>query len=149
MADRIFGFIALAVALGYGFIAFARIKAPFQYDPLGPESWPRILSVAAVLCCLYILVRPDNIRFKVLGHTMLRIALVVVLLAAYAALFEPLGFILATALFCGILSRMLGATNLQMVLFGIGSGVGGYALCAGLLDLNLPAGAIFRQLLNS
>ena len=146
MADRIFGCIALAIALGYGFIAFTVIKAPFQYDPLGPESWPRILSGVAVLCCLYIIIRPDDGKFKVLSHTLIRITLVVVLLAGYAYLFERLGFILSTALFCGVLSKMLGATRLQTVIFGIASGVLGYGLCAGLLDLNLPIGAVVKSL---
>lgn len=146
MADRIFGCIALVIALGYGFIAFTIIKAPFQYDPLGPETWPQILSVVAGLCCLYIFFRPDDRRFKVLGDTIARIGIVVILLSAYAYLFEPLGFILSTALFCGILSKMLGATNLQMVVFGIASGVFGYGLCAGLLDLNLPVGVVVKTL---
>lgn len=146
MVDRIFGSIALVISLIYGFIAFTVIKAPFQYDPLGPEAWPRILSVVATLCCFYIIVRPDRLRFNVLGHTLIRIGLVVLLLSAYAVLFERLGFIVSTALFCGVLSRMLGATNKQAVLFGAASGLLGYGLCAGLLDLNLPIGAIFKTL---
>lgn len=146
MADRIFGSIALVISLIYGFIAFTIIKAPFQYDPLGPEAWPRILSVVAALCCLYIIARPDGYKFKVLGHTLTRIALVVLLLSAYAVLFERLGFIISTALFCGVLSNMLGATGKQAVLFAIASGILGYGLCVGLLDLNLPAGAIFKNL---
>lgn len=148
MADRIFGCIALIIALSYGFIAFTIIKAPFQYDPLGPETWPQILAVVAVLCCCYILAYPDDRRFRVLGHTMVRIALVVFLLSAYAAFFEPLGFILSTALFCGVLSKMLGATVKQAVLFGIASGVFGYGLCAGLLDLNLPVGEIVKHFMK-
>jgi len=148
MADRIFAGIALAITLIYGFVAFTVIKAPFQYDPLGPETWPRILSVVALLCCFYIIVRPDDRKFKVLGNTMVRISLVVLLLAAYAYLFEPFGFILSTALFCGVLSRMLGATIVQAVLFGIGAGVCGYGLCVGLLDLNLPVGNIFKYLMH-
>lgn len=142
MADRIFGVIALAISIGYGYIAFTIIKAPFQYDPLGPETWPRILSVCSTLCCLYILILPDRTRFKILGSTLLRIAIVVILLGAYAYLFEPLGFILSTTLFCMVLSKLLGATKLQAAVFGLASGVLGYGLCAGLLDLNLPIGAV-------
>ncbi len=147
MADRIFGSISLAISIVYGFIAFAIIKAPFQYDPLGPESWPEILSVVAGLCWVYIIIRPDQYKFKSPGnHTLVRIGVIVALLSAYAYLFEPLGFILSTALFCGVLSRLLGANNLQAGLFGIASGVLGYGLCAGLLDLNLPLGAVFKIL---
>lgn len=146
MADRIFGSIALVIALIYGFIAFTIIKAPFQYDPLGPEAWPQILSVVAAICCLFIIARPDSQKFKVLGHTLTRIGLVVLFLSAYAVLFERLGFIVSTAIFCLVLSRLLGATGKQAVLFGIVSGILGYGLCAGLLDLNLPIGAIFKNI---
>jgi len=146
MADRIFGCIALAIALGYGYIAFTIIEAPFQYDPLGPETWPQILSVFAGLCCIYIIIRPDGTRFKVLGTTLTRIAILIILLSAYAYLFEPLGFILSTALFCLVLSKILGATAWQAGLFGVASGGLGYLLCAVLLDLNLPEGIILKIL---
>jgi len=146
MADRIFGCIALVIAIGYGYIAFTIIEAPFQYDPLGPETWPQILSVAAALCCLYIIIRPDGDGFKVLSKTLVRIGVLIVLLSAYAYLYEPLGFILSTALFCLVLSRILGASILQAVLFGAASGGIGYLLCAVLLDLNLPQGVIIKLL---
>ncbi len=146
MADRIFGCIALAIALGYGFIAFTIIEAPFQYDPLGPESWPQILSVAACLCCLYIIIFPDGTRLKVLGTTLVRIAVLVVLLSTYAYCYEPLGFIVSTTLFCLVLSKILGATIWQAGLFGVASGGGGYLVCAVLLDLNLPEGVVLKIL---
>ncbi len=144
MADRIFGCIALAIVLGYGFIAFTIIEAPFQYDPLGPETWPQILSVFAGLCCIYIISLPDKDGFKVLGTTLVRIAILVILLSAYAYLYEPLGFILSTTLFCLVLSKILGATVWQAGLFGVATGVFGYLICAVLLDLNLPEGIIIK-----
>lgn len=146
MADRIFGCIALAIALGYGFIAFTIIEAPFQYDPLGPESWPQILSVFACFCCVYIIIFPDGTRLKVLGTTVARIAILLTLLSAYAYLFEPLGFIVSTTLFCLVLSRILGARAWQASLFGVASGSIGYLLCAVILDLNLPEGMVLQLL---
>lgn len=144
MADRIFGCITLAIVLGYGFIAFTIIEAPFQYDPLGPESWPQILAVFAGLCCIYIILLPDGGGFKVLGTTLVRIAVLIVLLSGYAYLFEPLGFILSTTLFCLVLSKILGATVGQAMLFGVASGGFGYLICAVLLDLNLPEGMVLQ-----
>lgn len=142
MADRLFGICILAISLAYGVIAFTLIKAPFQYDPLGPESWPRILSVAAVLCSLYIVIKPDVKRFGVEGHTLLRIAIVVIMLGAYAHFFESAGFILSTTVFCGIFSRLFGAKLWEAVLFGVASGIFGHLLCVLVLDLNLPKGVL-------
>lgn len=142
MADRIFGVLALLISIGYGYIAFTVIKAPFQYDPLGPESWPQILSLLAGICSLYILFRPESRKFKIENLTLVRIGLVVALLCFYAYLFEPLGFIFSTCIFCTLLSRMLGASTLSSIVFGGASGVLGYGLCAGLLDLNLPEGVL-------
>ncbi len=142
MADRIFGTIVLLVVLAYGFIAFTVIEAPFQYDPLGPESWPQILAVCAFLCCLYVLIKPDDLKFGVAGNVLSRIGIVVVLLIAYAHFFESAGFIIATAVFCAIFSRLFGATYKECTLFGIASGVIGYVVCALLLDLNLPKGIL-------
>lgn len=146
MADRIFGLIVLAITIGYSIIAFTVIEAPFQYDPLGPETWPQILGVGCGLTCLWIIIRPDSEGFKVAGTTLGRIGIVLALLIGYAWMFEPLGFIISSALFCALLARMLGGTNLRSILFGAVSGIVGYILCAGLLELNLPAGIIVNTL---
>lgn len=146
MADRIFAGVLLLVTLAYSVIAFTTIKAPFQYDPLGPESWPRILSIVAIICLLVILWKPDTDKLDVAGQTWFRLAATVVLLVAYSELYEPLGFILATILFGTVLSAMLGASVLRAIIFGFAAGIGGYLLCAVLLDLNLPQGEIFETL---
>ena len=144
MADRILGSIALAIILIYGYFAFTVIRAPFQYDPLGPETWPQILAAVAGLCSLYILIRPDRRGFKLGRDSLRRIAVVVVLLALYAFLYEHLGFILSTALFCGVLARMLGDSAIRAAIFGICFGSVGYFLCVKLLALNLPGGLLFK-----
>lgn len=138
MADRIFAGVLLLVTLAYGFIAFTIIKAPFQYDPLGPESWPQILSVVAVLCILGVIWKPDTESLGVSARTWFRLGAMIVLLFAYAELYEPLGFIASTVLFGAIVARMLGATWIRAGLFGLGAGVLGWVLCVEILDLNLP-----------
>jgi putative tricarboxylic transport membrane protein len=142
MADRIFAIVALAVIGIYGYIAFTVIEAPFQYDPLGPESWPQILSIVAGISAALILLRPSSLSINLNRMVGGRIAIVIVLLAAYTASFEPLGFIIATILFCTLFSVVLGAQKLRAVYFGIATGILGYGLCSGLLDLNLPAGLL-------
>ena len=142
MADRIFAGVLLLVALGYSYIAFTVIKAPFQYDPIGPEGWPRLLGIVAILCTGYLVVRPDIARFDVTRATLARLGILIVLLFAYAATFQPLGFVLSTWAFCTVLAAILGATPVRALVFGAASGILGYLLCTVLLDLNLPAGIL-------
>ena len=138
MADRIFAAVLLLVTLAYGYIAFTIIKAPFQYDPLGPESWPQILSVVALLCILGVIWKPDTDSLHVSGKTWFRMGAMIILLFAYAELYEPLGFIISTILFGTIVARMLGAMWMRAALFGLGAGLFGWVLCVEILDLNLP-----------
>jgi putative tricarboxylic transport membrane protein len=147
MVDRIFAGVLLIVTLAYAVIAFTAIKAPFQYDPLGPESWPQILSLVAIACLLVILRNPDTIAMGVARQTGFRLVATIALLVAYSELYEPLGFILATILFGAALCAMLGAGLRRAVVFGIAAGIGGYLLCVSLLDLNLPEGALIEHLL--
>jgi putative tricarboxylic transport membrane protein len=144
MPDRIFAACLFVVTLFYGVIALFFLKAPFQYDPLGPESWPRILAAVMLVCLVLLFRRPDKGDFVVSRATWIHLVAILALLIAYALLFEPFGFIIATALFAAIASRMLGAPWMHAALFGVGMGVGGYLLCAGLLGLNLPAGPLPR-----
>lgn len=146
MADRIFAGVLLIVALAYAVIAFTAISAPFQYDPLGPESWPQILSIVAIICILIILWKPDEDDLEVAGSTWIRLAATVIILLAYAELYEPLGFVLATILFGTVMAAMLGAGPLRSIIFGVVAGIAGYLLCAVLLDLNLPTGDLIEPL---
>jgi putative tricarboxylic transport membrane protein len=148
MADRLFAGFLLIVTLAYAYIAWTIIQAPFQYDPLGPESWPRILAGATVPCLLYVLWRPDDEPFAVTKYTWFRIGLMVVLLFAYAELYEPLGFIISTILFGTIVALTLGSPRLGALAFGVGSGVFGYLLCVTLMGLNLPEGEIVEAALE-
>jgi len=146
MVDRIFAGVLMVVTLAYAVIAFTAISAPFQYDPLGPESWPRILSLVAIICLLVILWKPDATEMGVARQTWFRLGATVVLLIAYSELYEPLGFILATILFGTALCAMLGAGIWRSILFGVATGVLGYLLCATLLDLNLPEGELYEAI---
>ena len=142
MADRVFAAILLAVVAGYLWLAFTVIRAPFQYDPLGPETWPRILGVVAAFCCLWIIARPGIRRFDATAGTLGRLLFVVALLLAYGWAYERAGFIVSTTLFCWALGSFLGAGFLHAALFGLVTGVSGWFLCTGPLDLNLPEGIL-------
>lgn len=140
MADRIFAGVLFVVALAYAVIAFTSIQAPFQYDPLGPESWPQLLSIIALLCIAHVIYRPDVDDIGVSKDMWFKLGFMVLLMVAYAELFERLGFVIATTLYAAAASKMLGATRKNAAIFGVISGLGGYVLCAVLLDMNLPFG---------
>ena len=142
MIDRLFSALALLVVIAYGVIAFTLIEAPFQYDPLGPESWPRILSVAAALSFAVLLAKPDSFELEISARTWSRVALVIVLLSAYAVTYQSLGFIVATALFCYLMAVFAGGLHMQALVFGVFAGVVGYVVCVRLLELNLPLGVL-------
>lgn len=142
MADRIFAAVLLAVTLAYGWIAFTIIQAPFQYDPLGPESWPQVLSVIAAACLIAIFVKPGIEGFGAGRATWLRIAAMVAMLFAYAALYQPFGFVISTCIFGALAALMLGAPWKGAAAFGLTAGIAGYVLCAWVLDLNVPEGPL-------
>ncbi len=142
MADRIFAGVLLAVTLAYAAIAFTAISAPFQYDPLGPESWPRILSLVALACIAMILWKPDTETLGLTRQAWFRLAATVLALIAYAELYEPLGFVISTVLYGTVMALMLGAVRLRAVGFGLAAGVLGYLVCASLMGLNLPLGEL-------
>ncbi|MFV0410036.1 MAG: tripartite tricarboxylate transporter TctB family protein [Paracoccus sp. (in: a-proteobacteria)] len=142
MSDRIFAGVLLVVTLIYGYFAVFVIRAPFQYDPLGPEGWPRLLAAVMTICLIALIWRPDIDKFDLEGPAAIRLGLTVVMLIAYAELYEPLGFVLSTWLFAALFARMLGAQWARAAAFGAAIGIGGYLLCAGLLDLNLPEGPL-------
>lgn len=142
MADRVFATVVLLITIGYGIIAFTAIEAPFQYDPLGPEAWPRLLAIFAAVCCLYILVRPDAEPDWGGWRMLARLTLMVIALVLYAIAFERLGFIISTTVFCAALAWWFGIRPLPALAFGLAVGVVGYFACTELLVLNLPAGRL-------
>jgi len=148
MADRIFAGALLIVTLAYAVIAFTVISAPFQYDPLGPEGWPRLLAVVSILCLLGLLWKPDVERLELTRATAFRLAVAVFLLLGYGWLYEPAGFVLSTFAFGTVLALMLGAARWRGVAFGAAAGLLGWGVGVALLGLNLPEGAWIEAFLD-
>ena len=130
------------MALAYTWIAYTAISAPIQYDPLGPESWPLILGLLLVAALVWRLVRPMIVPVQVPRQTLGKLAVTLVLLVAYARLFQPAGFVLSTWAFCTALIVLLGGRILPAAGFGAVAGAAVYVLCVVFLDLNLPAGVL-------
>lgn len=142
MAERIFLVAALLIGGAYLAFAWTSIRAPIQYDPLGPESWPIILGGLIVAAAGLRLLRPAGARPELERRAAGRLAVVVAGLVLYAFAFERAGFVLATWGFCALVTGLLGARPLSAAAFGLCVGLLGYLLFTHALDLRLPAGLL-------
>ena len=142
MSDRIFAVLLLLGAVSYAIVAYS-LEVPFQYEPLGPKPWPILIAVIVSICAVIVLVRPDPEPHWLVGGTLVRHGVLLIGLALYAVLFEPLGFMLTTTVVCAVFALMLRASVLRAGAFGLLMGVAGYYLWTEVLQLNLPAGKIF------
>lgn len=135
-SDRIFGLVALFVALAY--IASAtQIQTSFLADPVGPKAFPMLVGAVAAICSLVMIVRPDPDPDWPAGRTWGALFIAVVVLVAYAYALKPLGFLLPTAIAAGILSYQISPRALPAALSGIGLSIGLFVLFKYALDLGL------------
>jgi putative tricarboxylic transport membrane protein len=116
--DRILGVAAIAVAaimlaFGYG------LEAPFAYEPTGPRAFPLIAAGMIALC-----------------------GVILVWKLAYALLFQPLGFVVATTVFMIPIAMIFGAKWWQGVLVGAVLSVSSFLLFDRVLDVVLPTGPL-------
>ncbi|MEQ5801776.1 tripartite tricarboxylate transporter TctB family protein [Halomonas sp. H10-9-1] len=142
MNDRIFGILLIALAVAYGWGA-TQLPAPFGgSEAVGPETFPLLLSVVLVLSSLYLIVRPDPDNAWPWSRTGIELVIAVVVLVLYAALLQPLGFILSTTLAVGTLCWRMGSAPVRAYLTGGVSGVVVFLLFNFALDLALPLGVL-------
>lgn len=138
MSDRIFGLVALFVALAY--IASAtQIQTSFLADPVGPRAFPILIGAVASLCALVMILRPDpSPDWPPLG-TWISLGVAVLVLIAYAYALKPLGFIVPTAIAAGVLSYQISGRPAAAAVSGAGLSVGLFLLFDLVLDLGLFA----------
>ncbi|MBF0802860.1 MULTISPECIES: tripartite tricarboxylate transporter TctB family protein [Neisseria] len=139
--ERLFSAALFSAAIGLLCLAFG-YTAPVSYDPLGPRPYPMLVLSLLALCCLFLAVRPRGGHIN-LGYTpavLKKVGLCIVFLSAYAALFEVLGFPLATALMAFGVGRLFGGRTLPCAVSGMVLGALFYALFDLALDVPLPLG---------
>lgn len=141
LSDRIAGTILLALAIWF-FVQAGSYNVAFG-DPAGPSLFPRAVAVPVGLLAVVLILRPDRdpmwFRWPNVGSQ----AATVVILFAYPALIEPVGFPLSTALAAALLARILGGGWLQSVLSGLLIGFGLFFMFDDGFGLPLPVGPIF------
>lgn len=120
--DRWIALAILAISLVYGYTAFFTMDAllpPFmKFNPVWPSTFPKVLSVLAVVTSLVIVLglehapqtdKTPDIDYRRLGEYHLTAALALLgMMVAYALLLRPLGFLTSTFLFLSISSLILG-----------------------------------------
>ena len=105
-SDRVFGLVAALVALAY-IVSATNIQTSFLSDPVGPKVFPIAIGVIAMLCSLYLVLRPDADPDWPAGRTFLALGFAVIVLVAYAYALKPLGFLLPTAVVAAVLSYQI------------------------------------------
>lgn len=137
-SDRLFGLVALFVALAY--IASAtQIQTSFLADPVGPRSFPILVGAVAAISSLVMIFRPDPDPDWPILRTWGSLAVAVVVLVGYAYSLKPMGFIVPTAIAAAILSYQISPNRKMAALSGAGLSVGLFILFKFALGLGLVA----------
>jgi len=141
MNDRILGAAALLLSLVLAWQATG-MKAPFAYEPLGPSAFPLMIAAIMALCGIILLCKGGGQMQANVAGANLRIALMAGTIAAYALLFQPLGFVLSTTAMTAIIGRLFGGAWRWTVPSGLALGIGFFWLFDRVLDVVLPSGLL-------
>jgi len=147
MYQRLFAGALLLACIGLGVIAWD-YHAPFSYEPVGPRAYPMLLLglLGAGLLCLMIkqpaAADGHEEELQLSMAVIRKMVICVTLMLAYAALFEVLGFILASLLFGIAMSRLYDGRWLCSLIAGVVLAVGLYLLFDKALDVPLPLGIL-------
>ena len=119
--DRWIALIILGISLAYGYAAFFtmdQLLPPFmQRNPVWPSTFPKVLSVLAIITSLVILLgiekssdeKSPEIDYRRLGDYNIGQALFLLgAMVAYALCLRPVGFLASTTLFLVLSSYILG-----------------------------------------
>ncbi len=150
MKDRALGAAALAVAAGLAGFGLD-LQAPISYEPVGPRAFPLLIAALLAAVGVWLVVRPGGAaaspmdgavgdsQVPILGPGVL-VALLAVL--AYAALFETLGFVIATTAMTIVVGRLFRGGWIACAVVGLGMGIGFFLLFDRLLEVTLPGGPL-------
>ncbi len=122
-SDRIFGLITLITAVAY-IAAATQIQTNFFSGEYLPKLFPIMIGAVAAICSLIMLFKPDPEPDWPVTGTWISMAIAVLVLAIYAVMLKPLGFLLPTAITAGILSYQISMRPGAAALSGIGLSVG-------------------------
>ncbi len=151
MTDRII-FVCTLLLAGVYFWATAQIPSLELGDPLGPKAFPRMLGVGLLIAAAMLLaeILRDRKTAKTAGTEAMKwerhhwvVVAVAAWTALYVALFEPLGYMLATLIFlAGLTGYFNRGRHLMNVLTCVLFVIISYVAFTKLLGVNLARGII-------
>ena len=144
--QRIFASGLLIVCAGLAMMAWP-YQAAFSYEPVGPRAFPLLMLALMALGLIYMIFRPSPVVHseedpQLDRQTLTKIGLCVLLLLVFAGTFEPLGFILSSALVGIPMARLYGGRWLPGILIISLMSVGLYLLFDKAMDVPLPLGLL-------
>lgn len=145
MSDRLFGVIMLAISAAMAAAAW-QLVPPISYEPIGPSTYPLLLAGLMAAFALRFIVKPDAEPDWPQGILLRKVVAMFVGLIAYGLLFQPLGFVVATALLTIALGRLFGGGWRQCALAGPAMGFGLYIFFDWILEVTLPVGGLWKAM---
>ncbi len=141
MSDRALG--AACVLASVAMVAAAHdYTAAFSYEPLGPRAFPLLLAVGLGLSGLWLVLRPTLGAETFKGVPWMPTLWCAGAIMVYAALFQKLGFVLATALMTVPVGMTFGGTWRKTLAGGAALGLALFLLFDKVLDVVLPIGPL-------
>lgn len=126
-SDRLFGLITLITAVAY-IAAATQIQTNMFSGEFLPKLFPLLIGAVAALSALVLIFKPDPDPAWPEGATWANMAIAVIVLAIYAVMITPLGFIIPTIFAAGIISYQISPRIVPAALSGIGLAFGLFAL---------------------
>ncbi|MCF6327504.1 MAG: tripartite tricarboxylate transporter TctB family protein [Devosiaceae bacterium] len=128
--DRWIALSVLLISIAYGYAAFFTMDGslpPFmQRNPIWPSTFPKALSVMAIITSLIILLgfekgsggpKDGEINYRRLGDYKIgQATALLAMMAAYALLLRPAGFLPSTVLFLIFGAIVLGERNYKILI---------------------------------
>ena len=137
-SDRIFGLVTLITAVAY-IAAATQIQTNMFSGEYLPKLFPMLIGAVAAISALVMIFKPDPEPDWPVAKTFVSMAIAVVMLAIYAVMLKPFGFILPTIFAAGILSYQISPRVMPAVAAGFGLSIGLFVLFKYALGLSLFA----------
>lgn len=141
LTDRTLGIAAILFAVFLGVFGYG-LKAPFSYEPIGPNAFPLLLAVVMAICGLILTIKGGNEAEANTKSANLRIFTMVAYIVLYAFFFQILGFVIATTLMAVFVGKLFGATWIKAIIGGVVMSVLMFLLFDTGLDVVLPEGLL-------